>query len=82
MTTIFVYDAKGELIAEYGSERAAVPDPLCYVDSLGSTRMDQESGNDFFGARYFSGAQGRFISADRPLADQHTMNPQNWNLYA
>ena len=47
-----------------------------------SKERDQELGNDFFGARYFFGAQGRFMSADRPLADQHKMNPQSWNLYA
>jgi RHS repeat-associated protein len=42
---------------------------------------DSETGLDFFGARYYSGAQGRFISADIPFADQHTDNPQSWNLY-
>ncbi len=43
---------------------------------------DAESGLDFFGARYFSGAQGRFTSPDAPFADQHTIDPQSWNLYA
>ena len=31
---------------------------------------DNESGLDYFGARYFSGAGGRFTSADAPFADQ------------
>ena len=40
---------------------------------------DFETGLDFFGARYFSGAQGRFTSPDKPLADQHPEDPQSWN---
>ena len=54
------------------------------------------SGLDFFGARYFSGAQGRFTSADsarwiewqhgnaddRRRFDRHLSDPQQFNLYA
>jgi RHS repeat-associated protein len=43
---------------------------------------DPESNLDYFGARYYSGAQGRFTSADRPFADQHPVDPRSWNLYA
>jgi RHS repeat-associated protein len=43
---------------------------------------DAETGLDYFGARYFSGAQGRFTSPDPPLLDQHIDDPQSWNLYA
>jgi RHS repeat-associated protein len=43
---------------------------------------DSETGNDYFGARYYSDATGRWISPDRPFADQHPANPQSWNLYA
>jgi RHS repeat-associated protein len=43
---------------------------------------DAESGLDYFGARYFSGPQGRFTSPDRPFADQHQEDPQSWNLYS
>ena len=42
----------------------------------------QATGLDYFGARYFSGAQGRFTSPDKPFADQHVQDPQSWNLYA
>lgn len=42
---------------------------------------DAETGLDYFGARYFSGAQGRFTSPDAPFADQHINSPQTWNLY-
>ena len=40
-----------------------------------------ETGLDYFGARYFSGAQGRFTSPDEPFEDQWEQNPQSWNLY-
>ena len=42
---------------------------------------DQETGLDYFGARYFSGAQGRFTSPDLPLLAS-LENPQTWNLYS
>ena len=42
---------------------------------------DQETGLDYFGARYLSSAQGRWTSPDAPLADQHRQDPQTWNLY-
>jgi RHS repeat-associated protein len=48
---------------------------------------DTESGNDYFGARYYSSAMGRFMSPDWskgpqavPYADLE--NPQSLNLYA
>ena len=44
---------------------------------------DNESGLDFFGARYHSGAAGRFTSAD-PLLNVRAglVDPQHWNRYA
>lgn len=60
----------------------ANPDP---ADGLSvkftSKERDSETGLDYFGARYFSSAQGRFTSADEPFADQHPDEPQSWNLY-
>lgn len=35
-----------------------------------------------FGARWYSGGQGRFTSPDDPLVDQWEENPQSWNLYS
>jgi RHS repeat-associated protein len=60
--------------------------PTCLYDKGIRSRCtgkerDAESGLDYFGARYFSGAQGRFTSADAPFADQHAEDPQSWNLY-
>jgi RHS repeat-associated protein len=48
---------------------------------------DVETGLDYFGARYFSAAQGRFISADWsaqpvPVPYADFTNPQTLNLYA
>jgi len=42
---------------------------------------DVESGMDYFLARYYSAAQGRFTSPDLPFADQSEVDPQSWNLY-
>ena len=134
-TIIFVYNAGGQLIAEYHSD--PVPPPAggggtSYLtsDHLGSTRVvtksdgtvkarydylpfgeelgatigqrttgmgynladstkqkftqkerDNESGLDYFGARYYSSAQGRFTSPDKPFVNQLESDPQTWNLY-
>jgi RHS repeat-associated protein len=48
---------------------------------------DGETGLDYFGARYFSGAQGRFTSPDWPAVPQpvpyaNLSNPQILNLYS
>jgi RHS repeat-associated protein len=42
---------------------------------------DTESGNDYFGARYYKSGFGRWLSPDLPLADQDPADPQSWNLY-
>ena|ERR1035441_2367343 len=43
---------------------------------------DAETGLDYFGARYFSGAQGRFTSPDDFFKDSHVADPQSWSKYA
>jgi len=44
---------------------------------------DAESGNDYFGARYYGSTMGRFLSPDPSgLLAQHPEDPQSWNLYA
>ncbi len=57
-----------------------------YLDPLkpGFTGKDRdgETGLDYFGARYFSGAQGRFTSADPMLNAAKPWNPQTWNRYS
>ena len=54
--------------------------------STGKER-DAETGLDYFGARYFSGAQGRFTSPDwsadpDPVPYADFQNPQSLNLYS
>jgi RHS repeat-associated protein len=43
---------------------------------------DAESGNDYFGARYFGSSMGRWLSPDDFTKDTHVADPQSWNLYA
>ncbi len=43
---------------------------------------DSESGLDYFNARYFGAAMGRFVSVDPGNAGADLMNPQSWNGYA
>lgn len=130
-TTVFVYNAEGQLIAEYTSGPAPGGGTSYLTsDHLGSTRVvtdgggavkarhdylpfgeelgagvgsrsvamkydapdstkqrftqkerDNESGLDYFGARYYSGPQGRFTSADPMLSSGRDSNPQSWNRY-
>jgi RHS repeat-associated protein len=42
---------------------------------------DAESGLDYFGARYYGSALGRFTSPDNGV-DQDAGDPQSWNLYS
>jgi RHS repeat-associated protein len=44
-------------------------------------QRDTELRLDYFGARYYSPGQGRFVSPDEPFVDQHPGDPQSWNLY-
>ena len=135
-TTVFVYNAGGQLIGEYHSDPvppAAGGGGTSYLtsDHLGSTRVvtkqdgtvkarydylpfgeelgssiggravgmgysaadstkqkftqkerDSESGLDYFLARYYSSAQGRFTSADPiVLSRNRLVDPQQLNLY-
>ena len=50
--------------------------------STGKER-DSESGNDYFGARYYASSMGRFMSPDPSgLAYADPTNPQSLNLYS
>jgi RHS repeat-associated protein len=42
---------------------------------------DTESGNDYFGARYYASSMGRFLSPDDG-SDQNALDPASWNLYS
>jgi RHS repeat-associated protein len=44
---------------------------------------DQETGLDYFGARYYGSALGRFTSPDRIIVnDERLLDPQRFDLYA
>lgn len=43
---------------------------------------DYETGLDYFGARYFTSVQGRFLSVDPALTSADLSTPQSWNRYA
>jgi len=49
--------------------------------STGKER-DTESGNDYFGARYYASSMGRFMSPDPVLNSGRPENPQSWNRYS
>ncbi len=51
------------------------------VHQFTGKERDQETGLDFFGARYMSAAQGRFISADPSNLSVDFWYPQSWNKY-
>lgn len=44
--------------------------------------IGEATGLDYFGARYFSGAQGRFTSPDPLLNSGRPWEPQSWNRYS
>jgi RHS repeat-associated protein len=66
--------------------------PIClWRNGIGSRstgkERDAETGLDYFGARYYSGAQGRFITPDwsakpQPIPYADLNDPQSLNLYA
>ncbi|MCL4852251.1 MAG: RHS repeat-associated core domain-containing protein, partial [Bryobacteraceae bacterium] len=43
---------------------------------------DAETGLDYFGARYYSGTQGRFTSVDPAMESALLEDPQTWNRYS
>src|SRR5437762_5757441 len=42
---------------------------------------DNETGLDWFGARYYGSTQGRFISPDPFMGSGKTAAPETWNRY-
>ena len=43
---------------------------------------DAETGLDYFGVRYYSGAQGRWTSVDPAFESERVEDPQTWNRYS
>jgi len=76
-TATLCYDAD---FYPFGGERAYTNTCAQNYKFTGKER-DSESGLDNFGARYYASTMGRFMRPDDPFADQHTDQPQSWNLY-
>ena len=63
--------------------------PPCYsngptdgvTEKFSGKERDPETGLDYFGARYLSSAQGRFMSADPKMFPHDMTDPQSWNKY-
>lgn len=55
--------------------------PSALSQKFTGKERDAETGLDYFGARYFSGAQGRFTSVDPSMASVTLLSPQSWNRY-
>jgi RHS repeat-associated protein len=73
MQTEFIYDCIPQFV------HSCV---LIAPRSTGKER-DTESGNDYFGARYYFSNMGRMMSADPHSGTMlHIFNPQRWNMYA
>ncbi|MBI3658546.1 MAG: hypothetical protein HY232_19245 [Acidobacteria bacterium] len=79
-----ITDSQGAVISvhdyfPYGED--TTPTPNNRLKFTGQLR-DQESGLDYFGARYYGSVLGRFVSSDAVRNDSHPGNPQSWNRYA
>jgi RHS repeat-associated protein len=71
----------------YGGERQVVLNLSNQHYKFTGKERDSESGNDYFGARYYSSSMGRFLSADwsaklEPVPYARLADPQSLNLYA
>src|SRR5262249_7143884 len=71
----------------YGGERTVINSCTQNVYKFEGKERDTETGNDDFGARYYSNRFGRWLSADWssvpvPVPYANLTNPQTLNLYA
>jgi RHS repeat-associated protein len=64
----------------FGQELAPSASPNNY--KFTGKERDSESGNDYFGDRYYASTMGRFLSPDPGNAGVHRTNPQSWNAYS
>jgi len=84
-TASVITDSAGTIKAEsdyypYGGELQFVNNDSNHYKFTGKER-DAETNLDYFGARYYGNWLGRWMSPDKPFADQHRESPQTWNLY-
>ena len=66
-----------------GADCCSIAQPMAFLPRFTSKERDAETGLDFFGARYYSGAEGRFTGVDPVIVTPARMiDPQRFNLYA
>jgi len=57
--------------------------PVCFSRyRFTGKERDTESGNDYFGARYYASSMGRMLSPDPGNIGANPANPQTWNMYS
>ena len=71
----------------FGDGFVSVPTALATADDATENHFtgkerDTESGNDYFGARYFASSMGRWLSPDYSLNGAIMELPQTWNKYS
>jgi RHS repeat-associated protein len=76
MQTDFIYDCTPSFVHSY----------VLTASRYTGKERDTESGNDYFGARFYSSNMGRFMSPDwsakqEPVPYSKLDNPQSLNLY-
>ena len=54
---------------------------MLHYPFLTSKERDNETGLDYFGARYYSSSQGRFTSIDPSRVSIKLTDPRSWNRY-
>jgi len=73
-------DPFGNYLTPYGTEADATG-TTAPIHFTGKER-DAESGNDYFGARYYASSMGRWMSPDESLDGAIMELPQTWNKYS
>ena len=64
----------------FGDGESCAPLPTEHLFT--GKERDSESGNDYFGARYYASSMGRFMSPDPLMFNElRLVNPQRWNMY-
>jgi len=80
-TPIFGYDASANWLIALSIDPSA--GKTSNLRQFTGKERDSESGLDYFGARYYGSALGRFSSADpKMLSAQRVIDPQQWNMYS
>ncbi len=80
-------DASGAIQNEsdfypFGGERQITSNLTNQHFKFTGKERDSESGNDYFGARYYASSMGRWLSPDPgQISRNHLANPQKWNKY-